>query len=203
MGIKDIAVYNEPAREPSGDVVPRLPRVAVEVLEPVVRVRLELERELRQCAHGGAQQVEFAPEAHEVVLKMLAEADSPLSASLRARAAVLAGPLRLKRAVPLLRKMALDEKEDLLARVNATRSIVTLGVSAADFSALMKAKAWQVRAVALAVGMRSSSPATVALATAARATQRHKKVIAFVDRRPGGAQRSRPRAGGDPTASDE
>ena len=114
-------VYNEPVIRRSRDVVPRLRGVSLARIESPVRIRLTLEQNLRVCglAKPSRRRMPLNAQTHRVVLAMLSEADSPLSASLRARAAVLAGALNIKAAAPVLGRIAADETEDLATRIGA------------------------------------------------------------------------------------
>jgi hypothetical protein len=140
MAIKPSTYYNEPRTARRGDRVPKLARTVTRGLDRVVRARLEIEGALRVC--GNEREPTFGLRAvHvQVLVAMLSEADSPLSASLRARAAAAAGPLKLSKAAPALRAIALNEDEDLLTRLNAAGSYVQIRGrrAAADVKTLLR-----------------------------------------------------------------
>jgi len=124
--IDDNAYYNEPLPA-SDDVVPVVEPVELDELPPTVRTRLVLERELRVCGLGEPTPPRtFTAIERGVLLKMLAEKDSPLSASLRMRAAGVAGRAGLHDATSDLRRMALDETEDRATRCAAVGSYIRL-----------------------------------------------------------------------------
>jgi hypothetical protein len=126
MAIEPLAYYNEPRKTSRGDRVPKPARATTRALAPIVRARLEIERALRLCGNDRSPAPRIrAAHAHALVA-MLREADSPMSASLRARAAAAVGPLKLTKALPALRAMVLDEEDDLLTRVNAASSYLQI-----------------------------------------------------------------------------
>ncbi len=169
MGIEPIAVHNEPLARPRGDRFPKGEPVPIARLNRVVRARLELERELRVCGNRPIGNPLRITQAHvRVLLAMLAEVDSPLAASLRARAAGAAGPMKLERAAPVLRKMALDEEEDLHTRLNAAASYIELRKHAAagDVSTLLESKDTLIRATVYVAALKSGDPRLTRLAEA-------------------------------------
>ncbi|HYN24868.1 MAG TPA: hypothetical protein VES69_07470 [Pyrinomonadaceae bacterium] len=103
--------------------MPKVRRAAIRSLSPVVRARIQLEASLRVCGVDPAPKVtKFTAVHRRVLLAMLSKVDSPVSASLRARAADVTGTLRIREAAPVLRRMALDEQEDLQTRLNSVCS---------------------------------------------------------------------------------
>jgi hypothetical protein len=94
---------------------------------------------------------------------MLSEADSPHSASLRASAAAVAGPLKLSEAAATLRKMAIDEKEDRRTRLHAIESYLSLkGARARDLTIILNSHSPMVRAAALVAALREPSLENIA-----------------------------------------
>ena len=100
-------------------------------------------------------------------------------------AAVAAGGLRVKGAAAPLRRIALDEGEDLATRVGAARSYLQLSGKqvAKSLTALLAAKAWQVRATAYATVMNGESRTLRSVAKTRFARERNAKVRQFVTRR--------------------
>ena len=98
MAIKDVAKYNEPGKSSRGDRVPKLVQISARALEPVVRARLEVENTLRVCGNERAPAFRFTARHQQALVAMLRETDSPVSASLRARAAAAVGPLKIAKA---------------------------------------------------------------------------------------------------------
>jgi hypothetical protein len=128
MTISGNVVINEPRSTRHGDIVPLVEGDPLRSIPPLVQARLELEGHLRLCGLARSAPVLKFGDAHAIVLeKMLHELDSPLSASLRARAAALAGALGLQGLVPNLRAIVLDEQEDAATRVAALGSVVRIG----------------------------------------------------------------------------
>jgi HEAT repeat protein len=178
-------VYNEPLRARHGDVVPERLPISPKQLDVTVRARLELERNLRLCGLSKATPSTVpAARVRGIVLAMLDEIDSPLSASLRARAAALAGPLGIKKAATTLRRMALDEADDLATRLAAVQSYTHLaGAGAVSvLPKILTSKTWQVRAAAYTAAMNSASPALRAAGAKRFKVERNTMVRAHVAR---------------------
>ena len=141
--------------------------VRAATLSPMVRTRLEVEQALSQCGNDDRSKAfHFTTARRTVLLAMLREQDSPLSASLRADAAMVAGALDDRRFVRPLRTLALDAREDLETRLNAIGSYLRLaGARAArDLPALFAAKNPTVRRAAYLGAFNSSAPQCVAVA---------------------------------------
>jgi hypothetical protein len=157
------AVYNEPLPVRTGDVFPKTPRVALQRIGATVRARLTLERKLRLVCGLAKPEPSIARTAHirRLLLTMLDESDSPLSASLRARAAALAGPFGLRNAAPKLGRIAADESEDLATRLGAVQSYFSFSEErgAAVLRKVLASKTWQVRACAYVEVLNSGSAA--------------------------------------------
>jgi hypothetical protein len=145
-------VYNEPTPVRTRDIVPKTPRIATQRLNATVRTRLTLERRLRRVcglAKPGPSIVANA-QIRRLMLTMLDEADSPMSASLRARVAEIAGALGVTQGAPKLGRIAANEDEDLATRLGAVQSYFTLteGRASAVLHKVLASKVWQVRACA-------------------------------------------------------
>src|SRR5437016_2643052 len=141
MGIERSKLYNEPLEVVWRDVVPASAKVRPERLGAAVQARIQLESELRVCGlepQDRLKRPQFTPVHLRVLVRMLSETDSPLSASLRAAAAATAGPLKLAEAAPVLRSMAVNEKEDRRTRIHAIDSYISLAGkgTARDLSAI-------------------------------------------------------------------
>jgi hypothetical protein len=178
--------YNEPLPQPKGDVVPKLKSVRTATLGPRVAIRLDLEKNLRLCGLAKpGKSIRVSSVMRGLLLVMLHEVDSPLSASLRARVAHAAGPLKLAEAASTLRNLALDEAEDLSTRLGAVRSYLHLGGRRADkeLPKLLASKTWQVRAVAYVQALRSGYAARKAYAEKAFQREKPGRVKEFVGRR--------------------
>jgi hypothetical protein len=177
-------VLNEPTLERTGDKVPALARLNLKALGPTVGARLILERDLRVCglARPGPS-IRVTAAIRQVLLTMLEETDSPFSASLRMRAAALAGPLDVKKAAPRLRRIALDEDEDLATRLGAVRSYLRLAGRAPALRELLHARQWQVRALAYAEAMKAEGSTLQAIAAKELRRERNENVRLYVARR--------------------
>ena len=178
--------YNEPLLQPEGDVVPKLKSVRTATLGPRVSIRLNLEKSLRLCGLAKpGKSIRVSSAMRGVLLAMLREVDSPLSASLRARVAHAAGSLKLKDAADVLRNLALDESEDLSTRIGAVRSCLQLAGRRGDngLSRFLASRTWQVRAVAYVHALRSDDLARKAYAEKAFQRERPGRVKEFVGRR--------------------
>jgi len=139
--------YNEPFPDVA-DRIPDLPDVEPKTLPATVQTRLFLESELRVCGlTRPTPGSSFTASQRRVLLTMLREADSPLSASLRLRATAAAGAARLTEAIPQLRSMALDDDEDLSTRLAAIDSYVSLAQvdSSRDVAKLLQSGASVIR----------------------------------------------------------
>lgn len=172
MTIETSAVYNEPRPAPFRDLVPALPRFRAETLKTPVQARLQLESHLRSCGlaqKDTSDRFRGTKAQQQVMLHMLAEADSPLSASLRASVAAMAGAANLTLAAPLLRRMVRDEKEDRRTRLGAIHSFVALSKerALAELKVVLRSSDGLVRAAAIVAAFRSGTPKLVGLAQAA------------------------------------
>jgi hypothetical protein len=180
------AYYNEPLKAPRGDVIPTLTAVKAVNLNATVKSRLILEKALRQCglaAPGPSIKVTVA--VRKILVSMLTEIDSPFSASLRARAASAVGQFGIKEATGIVRRIALDETEDLSTRVGAVGSYLRLkGVAAAkDLNTLLVSKAWQVRASAYTEVLNSPSWGLRSIGEERFKREHNAKVKAYVTQR--------------------
>lgn len=184
MAIKPLAVYNEPRKSSRSDRVPKLAHISARALGPIVRARLEIEHMLRLCGNDRSPALRFRAAHQQALVAMLREADSPMSASLRAHAAAAAGPLRLVKALPVLRAMALDDEEDLLTRVNAAGSYVQIRGRRAveELAALLRARHPLVRATIYVAALKSE-PALADAAARRFKTERDARLKAYVLRR--------------------
>jgi hypothetical protein len=158
MAIKRSAYYNEPRTARRGDRMPKLAPTVPRGLDRLVRARLEVESALRVCGNERGPAFRLRAGHLQVLVAMLSEADSPLSASLRARAAAAAGPLKLSKAAPALRAIALNEDEDLLTRLNAVGSYIQIrGRRAAeDVKTLLRSQDPMVRASVYVAALNAS-----------------------------------------------
>jgi hypothetical protein len=179
-------VYNESVVMPRGDRVPAGIDVAKVKLGRTIRVRFELERLLRQCANQPVDKPIRLTDLHvKVLLAMLTEHDSPLSASLRAAAAGLVGAAGITEAAPLLRRMALDDAEDPLTRANAADSFIRLGgrVASADVTRLLDKGSPRIQAAVCIAALESGNDRLVALAESWYSKRDHDAVSERVQRR--------------------
>jgi hypothetical protein len=183
MPIKPTAIYNEPLSSPRGDLTPKT--ASIKRIDKMVKARLELERHLRICGNPPTRPFRLTAAHSRVLLAMLSENDSPMSASLRARAAGVAGEVKLRRAAPILAQMALDEKEDLQTRINAAGSYISFGghAGSAATSRLLRVKDTLVRAAAYVAAMKVADTRLVALAERQFKRERNRRVQAMVTRR--------------------
>jgi hypothetical protein len=181
MAIKDVAKYNEPGKSSRGDRVPKLVQISARALEPVVRARLEVENTLRVCGNERAPAFRFTARHQQALVAMLRETDSPVSASLRARAAAAVGPLKIAKAAPLLRAMALDDDEDLLTRVNAAGSYLQIRgrLAAGELTSLLRAKHPLVRAT-FYVAALDAEPALAEAAARRFKSERDARIKGYV-----------------------
>ena len=180
------AYYNEPLKAPRGDVIPKLTAVKAANLNATVKSRLTLEKDLRRCGLGApGPSIKVTAAVRKILISMLTEIDSPFSASLRASAARAVGQLGIKEATGTVRRIALDETEDLLTRVGAVGSYLRLkGLAAAkDLNTLLGSKAWQVRASAYTEILNNPSLELRSIGEERFKRERNSKVKAYVARR--------------------
>jgi hypothetical protein len=184
MAIRDVAKYNEPGKPSRADRVPKVARISGRALGPTVRARLELERTLRVCGNDRSPAIRYSDAHRQALVAMLREADSPLSASLRAHAAGAAGPLKISKAAPLLRAMALADEEDLLTRLNAAASYLRIRGrrAAGELTSLLRVKHPLVRA-ALYVTALNAEPALASAAARRFKSERDARIKGYVLRR--------------------
>lgn len=181
-----LPIYNEPMPTRRGDVIPKMKAVAVQRLGESVRARLALEPRLRrQCGLAKPEpQIHSTAIVRALLVTMLRESDSPLAASLRARAAALVGPMGAKNALPILARIAVDESDDLATRLGAVRSYFHLG-DARGRSVPLKlfaSKSWQVRACAYVAALNGRSAGLRTTAEQRFKAERHPMVTAYVSR---------------------
>lgn len=191
MGIERSKLYNEPLEVAWRDVVPAAARIRPERLGAAVQARIELESRLRVCGvepQSGLGTLQFTAVHRRVLVRMLSEADSPLSASLRAAAAAAAGPLKLTEAGPVLRGMAVDEKEDRRTRLHAIESYISLGGAsvARDLSAILRSRDPLARSSALVGALRTGAPRLAKIAHAHLQREKNAGIRALVSRRVSG-----------------
>jgi hypothetical protein len=184
MATKSVAHYNEPRRSSRADRVPKLAQIQTRVLSPIVRARLEMERTLRICGNDQTPALRFSAAHKQSLIAMLREADSPKSASLRARAAAAVGPLKLARAASPLRAMVMNDEEDLQTRINAVSSYVLIRGrrAAGELSTLLRAKHPLVRATIYINALRSER-ALADVAARRFKSERDTRLKAYVLRR--------------------
>jgi len=188
MAIERSKLYNEPLSAARKDVVPAVGKIYPERLGAVIQARLELESRLRVCAtepQSDLGTLHFAAVHRRVLVRMLSETDSPLSASLRAGAAAAAGPLKMTEAAPVLRMMALDEKEDRRTRLHAIESYVALRTAAVsrDLWQILKSRDPLARASALVAALRTDAPHLTTIAHAHLRREKNESVKSLVNRR--------------------
>lgn len=176
-------VLNEPAIKRPGDMVPALKRVRVAGLGLIIGTRLRLESDLRVCGlakPGRSRPLTSA--GRKVLLAMLREKDSPLSASLRMRATAHLGPAGVKAAAPLLRRIALDESDDLATRLGAVSSYFQLAQDqgVATFLTLVRSPLPLIRAASMAEAVNSRSRRLRDTGQSALAAERNDQVKAYV-----------------------
>jgi HEAT repeat protein len=181
-------ILNEPGKATRNDIVPRFDALVPATLDALTRARLELEWKLRVCRTDPSdelQPIEFTPQQREVLLRMLGETDSPLSASLRASAAAIAGPLRLVEAVPLLRAMALDANEDRRTQLHAIASFISLSAAdaAEDLKTLLRSGDAFARAAALTAAIQTGEPVLESIAHVHLQHEQNESVRSIVARR--------------------
>jgi hypothetical protein len=178
-------VYNEPLLARRGDVIPRIRNVGRRGIDATVRCRLTLEQNLRLCGLSkSTPRLAATAQVKTILLAMLDETDSPVSASLRARATALAGTLGVKSAAPVLGRIAADETEDLATRMGAVHSYFQLseGAATAALRKILASKVWQVRAYAYRAAMNGKSTALRASAAKRFEAERDDRVAAYVSR---------------------
>jgi HEAT repeat protein len=153
--IEKSPIYNEPVRKHRGDRIPKLGRIGR--LDPIVRTRFELENALRACGNSPGRPLKLGKMHVTVLLAMLSETDSPLSASLRARTVGVVGFMKIKEAAPVLTRMALNEEEDMQTRLNAIGSFIQIRRYAAikDIGLLVQDKNKLVRVATYLAAMKS------------------------------------------------
>jgi len=191
MGIERSKLYNEPLEAAWRDVVPAAAKVRPERLGAAVQARIELESGLRVCGvepQSRLGTLQFTPVHRRVLVRMLSETDSPLSASLRAAAAAAAGPLKLTEAAPVLRSMAVDEKEDRRTRLHAIESYISLGAASAarDLGAILRSRDPLARSSALVAALRTDAPHLTKIAHAHLQREKDAGIRALVSRRVSG-----------------
>lgn len=177
-------IYNEPTIKRPGDIVPALAAVNIKALGPTVGARLILERELRICGLAKAgRPIQPTTVIRRVLLAMLGETDSPLSASLRLRAAAVAGRFTVRSAVSRLRRIALDEDEDLSTRLAAVGSYLELARNGASvLRMLLRSRYWQIRACAYVSAMTAGTSTLRAIAQKRLPNERNDQVRSYVAR---------------------
>jgi hypothetical protein len=186
MAIKTAGKYNEPLTAFKGDVVPRMRRLRARDFSSMVRTRLEVEQDLSRCGNDERSKTfVYTTARRRALLAILAENDSPLSASLRADAALVAGALADKKFITPLRKLALDEHEDLETRLNAIGSYLQLaGARAAtDLEKLLASKSAIVRRTAYLGAFGSKAPQFVAVAEKRFQREKNARVRSVVSRK--------------------
>jgi hypothetical protein len=186
MAIKTVGKYNEPLAAFKGDVVPRMRRLRAKDFSSRVQTRLEVEQDLSRCGNDErSKPFVYTTARRTALLAILAENDSPLSASLRADAALVAGALADKRFVTPLRKLALDEHEDLETRLNAIGSYLQLaGTRAAtDLEKLLASRSAIVRRTAYLGAFHSKVPEFVAVAEKRFQREKNARVKSAVSRK--------------------
>jgi hypothetical protein len=186
MAIKVTRRLNEPLPDFEGDLAPRMKPLRAVSLSAMVRTRLDVEQALSACGNDDRSKTFlFTAPRRTVLLAMLAEQDSPFSASLRADAAMAAGTLDDKRFVAPLRRLALDEREDLETRVNAVGSWLRLaGARAArDLPALFASRNPIVRRAAYLGAFGSPARQCVAAAQKRFPREKDPRVRSAVARR--------------------
>jgi hypothetical protein len=153
--IKKSPIYNEPIPRHRGDRIPKLRRIGR--LDPIVRIRLELENTLRVCGNSSERPLKLGKMHIPVLMAMLSETDSPLSASLRARTAGVVGFMKIKEAAPALTRIALNEDENIQTRLNAIGSFIKIRGYAAmkDVNLLVQDKNKLVRVATYLAAMKS------------------------------------------------
>ena len=188
MGIEPSKLHNEPLAAAWKDIVPAEAAIRRERLGATIQARIELESTLRVCGvepqdkTGG---ISYTSAHRKVLVRMLLEADSPLSASLRAAAAATAGPLKLTEAAPVLRLMSIDEKEDRRTRLHAIESYISLvGAKAArDLGVILRSRDPLARSTALVAALRTNAAPLTKIAEIHLQTERDAGVKALVNRR--------------------
>lgn len=188
MGIERSKLYNEPLEAVRKDVVPAAAKIRPERFGAAVQARIELELGLRVCGVEPQSRLETFQFTHvhrRVLVRMLSETDSPLSASLRAAAAAAAGPLKLTEAASVLRRMAVDEKEDRRTRLHAIESYISLGLAstARDLGRILRSRDPLARSSALIAALRTDTPHLIKIARAHLHREKDAGIRALVSRR--------------------
>jgi len=152
---KNSPVYNEPLLKRRNDWSPKLQQIGG--MHPIIKARLELEKTLRMCGNDPEKPLKIKKTHVKVLLAMLSETDSPLSASLRARSAGIVGFMKIKEAAKILREMALKD-DDIQTRLNAISSFIRISGYATkrDVQQLVKNNNKHIRVVTYIAAMRSS-----------------------------------------------
>lgn len=188
MTIERSKHYNEPVEATWKDVVPPSARLRPERFGAALQARMELESQLRVCGADPQSRrttIQFTPVHRKVLVLMLSESDSPLSASLRAAAAATAGPLKLAEAGPVLRSMAVDENEDRKTRLYAIESYISLAGAgtARDLSTILRSRDPMARTTALVAAFRTASAQLIRAAYAHLQKEKDAGVKTIVQRR--------------------
>ncbi len=177
--------YNEPLVAPKGDSIPKLKRIDTKKLGALVNTRIELESSLRVCGLDKTKSNTKTTSAYRKVLtSMLAERDSPMSASLRCRVADIAVGLKLKEATATLRRIALDDHDDISTRIGAVRSYIGLNGKAAsrDLPELLRSKSWQIKSTVYIEAMKSSDENLRSIAQTRFTRERNSRIRHIVGR---------------------
>ena len=121
----------------------------------------------------------------KVYMAMVLESDSPLSASLRAQAAGVVGHLKISEAKPILKTMAMDEREDLRTRLNAIGSYIQLSgfAAASEVRQLFQDNNVLVRSFSYMVSMKSPDSQLAALAERQFNDEKDPRVRSMVTRK--------------------
>jgi hypothetical protein len=179
------AIYNEPLIDRKGDLVPQFAKVEINNLPELVRARLEIENNAMFCPLGGHTRDIIWTNAHRQIVRiMLAESDSPFSSRLRANAAGLAGSLGIIELAPALKKMGLNEIEDVNTRINSISSLVKLAEtdSSVDVQPIFRTGDSSIRLFAYRATMNSSNKKINDLGRKLFAKETNKTIIDLINK---------------------
>ena len=179
-------VRNESSIQSRGDKMPIVPKSDFQRLPLIVKARLEIEKNFGFCPVGKQRPSVKWSKLHKQALGiMMTESDSPLSASLRAFSASIAGHLAITGSIPELIKIFLDKNEDLRTRVNATQSLLKFAEQGKikNTAQIFESSALQLRFIALKYALDSKNRSLYAIGTKYLLKEKNKEMIEILTKR--------------------
>ena len=180
MDKKINAVRNEPILGYSGDSMPKMAGSKFDLLPPIVKARLEIEKNRAFCpADKKPAGIKWNIYHKKVLGIMLMESDSPVSASLRAYAAGIMGPLNIASSIRQLTTICFDINEDQQTSINAVHSLLKLAEKgkAKTTSWILQIPEPGIRLLALKFTLGSSNKTLVALGKKYLSKEKNKEII--------------------------